>query len=390
MNTQQLFAPHYDAVIIGARCAGAATAMLLARAGLRVLAVDRQAYGSDTMSTHALMRTGVLQLSRWGLLEAVMAEATPPIRTTTFHYGEEAVRLAIKPEHGVEYLCAPRRIVLDRVLVDAARSAGADMRHGVALEDLETGSGGRVVGVRLSDGSGRHTSVRAGIVIGADGRQSMVARLVGAPIDLGGTSTSGCVYGYFERVEREGSHWHFVENAAAGVIPTSHGQHCVFAAVPGPSFRATFRGNVERAFREVLSANSPALAAAVAWARPAGRLRGFAGAPGHMRRSHGPGWALVGDAGYFKDPLTAHGITDALRDAELLASAVIDGRQAALAAYQAERDELSRALFHVTDAVASFRWNLEEVRVLHNRLSAAMRAEAERMAAISGFTTLAA
>ena len=131
MQSLHPFRSRYDAVIVGARCAGAATAFLLARAGAKVLLVDRQAYGSDTMSTHALMRTGVLQLHRWSLLPMVMAEGTPEIRCTTFHYGQEALRLSIRPEHGVNYLCAPRRTVLDRVLVDAARKAGAEVRHGV-------------------------------------------------------------------------------------------------------------------------------------------------------------------------------------------------------------------------------------------------------------------
>ena len=154
MDTPRHFQPHYDAVIVGARCAGAATAMLLARAGMNVLVIDRQAYGSDTMSTHALMRTGVLQLERWGLLPAVMAAGTPEIRATTFHYGCESLRLSIKPEYGVEYLCAPRRTVLDRILVDAARSAGADVRHGVVLSRLQIDSKGRVVAC-IAEGRGR-------------------------------------------------------------------------------------------------------------------------------------------------------------------------------------------------------------------------------------------
>ena len=161
MDTPRHFQPHYDAVIVGARCAGAATAMLLARAGMNVLAIDRQAYGSDTMSTHALMRTGVLQLERWGLLPAVMAAGTPEIRATTFHYGCESLRLSIKPEYGVEYLCAPRRTVLDRILVDAARSAGADVRHGVVLSRLQIDSKGRVVGALLKDADGNSTAVRS-------------------------------------------------------------------------------------------------------------------------------------------------------------------------------------------------------------------------------------
>jgi menaquinone-9 beta-reductase len=123
MDTLYRFQPRYDAVIIGARCAGAATGLLLARSGAKVLVVDRQAYGSDTMSTHALMRGAVVQLKRWGLVPAIVAADTPPIRSTTFHYGDEAIRIAIKPEHGIECLYAPRRMVLDRLLVDDARPA---------------------------------------------------------------------------------------------------------------------------------------------------------------------------------------------------------------------------------------------------------------------------
>jgi flavin-dependent dehydrogenase len=131
---------------------------------------------------------------------------------------------------------------------------------------------------------------------------------------------------------------------------------------------------------DVLALNSAQLAQDVDRARLVGRLRGFAGIPGFMRQSYGPGWALVGDSGYFKDPSTAHGITDALRDAELLARAVLDGSRAALTAYQHERDALSGALFQITDSIASFRWNLEEVKALHAELSTSMRAEFSHMA----------
>jgi 2-polyprenyl-6-methoxyphenol hydroxylase-like FAD-dependent oxidoreductase len=145
-----------------------------------VLVVDRQAYGSDTLSTHALMRGAVLQLERWGLVPELIAAGTPPIRTTTFHYGSEAVRVAIKPEHGVECLFARRRTVLDRLLVDAARKAGAEVRHGVALSELQFAANGRVIGVSLKDASGACVTARTDIVIGADGRQSTVAQLVDA------------------------------------------------------------------------------------------------------------------------------------------------------------------------------------------------------------------
>jgi len=381
------FAPHYDVVIVGARCAGAATALLLARAGAKVLVVDRQSRGSDTMSTHMLMRAGVLQLQRWGLQPILAAQGTPEIKSTTFHYGPESVRVAIKPEYGVEHLYAPRRTVLDPILVDAAEEAGADVRHGVSLSGLQFDSSGRVVGAWLKHDENRPIGVRAGLVVGADGRQSTVARLTAAETYLESRSSSALVYGYFEGLPDDGLHWYFESCMAAGVIPTNSGQHCVFAAVPQHRFALTFRGDVERGFSTTLAACSPDLARAIGRAGIVGRLRGFAGAKGFLRQPHGPGWALVGDAGYFKDPLTAHGITDALRDAELLAQAVLAGEERAMAAYQKERDVLSIPLFEVTDAIASFDWTLDKVQGLHISISAAMKAETgalARMPAASG------
>ncbi|MGE0766468.1 MAG: FAD-dependent monooxygenase [Hyphomicrobiaceae bacterium] len=376
------FSRRYDAVIVGARCAGAATALLLARAGANVLVIDRQSRGSDTMSTHALMRAGMMQLDRWGLLPEVASAGTPEIRSTTFHYGEENTRVAIKPEHGVDYLSAPRRTVLDRILVEAAVSAGADVRHGVMLSGLQFNSSGRVVGAWLTSEDNCHVGVGAGLVIGADGRQSTVARLAAAEIYLESRHTSACVYGYFDGLADDGLHWYFADSAAAGLIPTNHGQHCVFAGVPQVLFASTFRGDVERGFANVLRMCSPDLQRAVERAPRATRLRGFAGAKGFLRQPYGPGWALVGDAGYFKDPLTAHGITDAMRDAELLARAVLADEQRAMAAYRKERDILSIPLFEVTDAVASFDWTLAQVKALHARLSAAMKAECAALAGL--------
>jgi flavin-dependent dehydrogenase len=389
MDTLCSFEPRYDAVITGARCAGAATALLLARSGAKVLMIDRQAYGSDTLSTHALMRGAVLQLTRWGLIPDITAAGTPAIRSTAFHYGSEAIRVAIKPEHGVECLFAPRRTVLDRLLVDAARKAGAEVRHGVLLSGLLFAPDGRVIGVSLKDGGGSSMTVRTDIVIGADGRQSTVAQLVKARAYVEGLHASGTVFGYFENLPQDGSHWHFARNAAAGVIPTNAG-HCVFAAVPAQRFSATFRRDTSRGFLQVLEACSPELGACVQRSRLIGRLRGFGGAPGYLRQCHGAGWALVGDAGYFKDPLTAHGITDALRDADLLSRAIVAGGARALAAYQRERDELSLPLLHTTDAIASFSWDLDAIKQLHADLSAAMKAETNHVAGMSHLPSLAA
>jgi 2-polyprenyl-6-methoxyphenol hydroxylase-like FAD-dependent oxidoreductase len=381
--------PHYDAVIIGARCAGAATGLLLARSGAKVLVVDRQAYGADTMSTHALMRGAVVQLERWGLTADITAAGTPAIRSTTFHYGSEAVRVAIKPEHGVECLFAPRRTVLDRLLVDAARKVGAAVRHGVALCELQFASNGRIIGVTLKDASRSCMTVKTAIVIGADGRQSTIAQLVNARSYVKGCSASGIVFGYYENLTRDGSHWYFAKNVAAGVIPTNSG-HCVFAAVPAPRFFSTFRRDVRRGFLAVLESACPGLRTEVERGTLIGRLRGFGGTPGYVRECHGAGWALVGDAGYFKDPLTAHGITDAFRDAELLSRAIVDGSTRALEVYQSERDVLALPLLRITDTIAAFSWSLDEVKSLHVQLSTVMNAEASYVAGLSQLPSLAA
>src|SRR4030095_13851046 len=137
----------FDALIVGARCAGAATALLLARAGARVLLVDKGMYGSDTMSTHALMRGAVLQLHRWGVLPTIVAAGTPPVHSTTFSYSEQDVTVPIEPRFGVSALYAPRRALLDRTLVDAASDSGAEFAYGVRVDDLRMDDHGRVCGV---------------------------------------------------------------------------------------------------------------------------------------------------------------------------------------------------------------------------------------------------
>ena len=181
----------YDVVIVGARVAGAATAMLLARHGLRVLAVDRGQYGADTLSTHALMRGGVLQLHKWGVLDAVNAAGAVPIRQTTFYYGDDLLTIPIKPRDGIEALYAPRRALLDRLLVDYAVASGAHVRHGIQVDRLLQSGDGRVAGVAIRDKSGEARAIAAGIVIGADGLRSTVARFVGARAYVTGRYSSG-------------------------------------------------------------------------------------------------------------------------------------------------------------------------------------------------------
>src|SRR5262249_24067503 len=152
----------------------------------------------------------------------------------------------------------------------------------------------------------------------------------------------------------------------------------------------TFRGDIRHGFLQVLEACSPKLRADVERGTLIGRLRGFGGARGFLRQCHGAGWALVGDAGYFKDPLTAHGITDALRDADLLSRAMVEGGPRALAGSQRERAALSLPFLRITDVIASFSWDLDEVKELHADLSAAMKAETNHMAGLSQLPSLAA
>ena len=364
----------YDVVIAGARCAGAATAMLLARRGLRVLVVDPAKRGSDTLSTHALMRGAVLQLHRWDLLDAVRSSGTPAIRKTTFHYGDEVIGIPIKERDGVDALYAPRRTVLDSVLVDAALAAGAEIVHGRAVVDLIRDDDGRVRAAKISGADKQEIDVEADLVIGADGVRSRVARILGLGRDTTASHTTASIYGYWTGLELEGYHWYYDLGAAVGSIPTNNGETCVFASVPQNRFEANRGGGLEALYREALSDVSSDLARRVASSDGPGKLRAFAGEPGFLRRAAGPGWALAGDAGYFRDPLTAHGITDALREAEFLAQAVLEGGDDALAAYQASRNARVRGLFDITNQIASFEWDMQEVKDQHLVLAREMNA----------------
>jgi 2-polyprenyl-6-methoxyphenol hydroxylase-like FAD-dependent oxidoreductase len=376
--------PTYDAIVVGARAAGAATGMLLARSGLHVLVVDRSRYGADTLSTHALMRAGVLQLHRWGLLDRVIDAGTPPIRRTTFIYGTDRVEIGIKPSYGVDALYAPRRTVLDPILVDAAAAAGAEIRYGVTVADVGRDDRGQVTGIVGRDERGRRFAADARIVIGADGVRSTIADLVHARIERAGTGATAVVYGYWSDLDADGYEWIFRPNATAGIIPTNSGQTCVFAGATRARVGAGRRGGL----REILAQAAPDVAARVDAATAPPGVRTFAGRPGFIRRSWGAGWALVGDAGYWKDPLSAHGLTDALRDAELLARAITSsepggsGRADALADYQATRDRLSAPLFDTVDTIASLRWTDAEIPALLLQLSAAMADEVEALAAL--------
>ena len=375
----------HDAVVVGGRVAGAATALLLARAGLKVVVVERARPGNDTVSTHAFMRAGVLQLSRWGLLEAVERAGTPAVRRTVFHHpGLEPVTVTIRPRGGVDALYAPRRSVLDGILLDAAREAGAEVVRG-SVTDLVRDEGGRVAGVRLVESGRPGRTLRARLIIGADGIASVVARQVGAEVMQQGRHASAVLYRYYEALPADGYEWFYAPGSGAGLIPTNAGQTCVFVGTTPRAMRELRRGGTDAAFDTLLRLSPGSLADRVLDARSAGRLHGWGGHPGYLRQAHGPGWALVGDAGYFKDPITTHGMTDALRDAQLLADAVVAAssgsthERVAMARYQALRDRLSLRLFDATEAIATYDWDTPTIQRLLREVSASMSDELDHL-----------
>jgi 2-polyprenyl-6-methoxyphenol hydroxylase-like FAD-dependent oxidoreductase len=318
------------------------------------------------------MRGAVLQLHRWGVLDELREAGTPTLRTTTFDYGDEEISIPIEPRGGIDGLYAPRRTILDPLLAATAERAGAEIVHGLRLEDLTRDGTGRVDGAWLA-GPGTRVRVRAEWVIGADGARSRVARRVGATLRHRARHTTASIYGYWTGLSSEAYRWYFRPGTGAGIIPTNDGMACVFVSVPPTVLARGRERGLGGLLTHALGTVDPELAAHTSRA-PGGPLRAFAGTPGFIRESAGPGWALVGDAGYFRDPLTAHGISDALRDAELLARALSVGTPGALVEYESQRDRVSRGLLEVTDRIASLAWTLEEVKELHHRLSQEMKA----------------
>jgi 2-polyprenyl-6-methoxyphenol hydroxylase-like FAD-dependent oxidoreductase len=373
----------YDAIVVGARAAGASTAMLLARAGRRVLLLDQAHPGTDTLSTHALMRGGVLQLSRWGLLDDVVAAGTPPIRRTTFRYHDGDVTIPIKATSGVDALYAPRRTVLDPLLGAAATAAGVEARYGVMVTGVRRDRTGRVTGVDFLDKRRFPGSAEATIVIGADGRRSTIARLVDARFLRRATNGSAFVYGYWTGLDADGYEWAYRGGVSAGFIPTNDGATCVFA---GSTPDAVGRGG-RPVLEEIAGRASPAMAARLAAAGAPRVVRTFRGQPGHLRQAFGPGWALVGDASAWKDPVSAHGLTEAFRDAELLARAVVAAADRSaeadvFGAYQHDRDRLTTPLLLAADEIAAGRWSATRIVELLAALNTAM---ADEVAAITSW-----
>jgi 2-polyprenyl-6-methoxyphenol hydroxylase-like FAD-dependent oxidoreductase len=332
--------------------------MLLARQGARVLLVDRATFPSDSMRAHFVRGAGVAALARWGLLDRVVATGVPAIGQFVTDLGDGPLPAPVSMFDGVASLFAPRRIVLDAILVDEAAAAGADVRQAFTVEEL-VWEDGAVTGIRGRSRGGSTVTERARLVVGADGMRSLVAREVNAPVyDHHPASTCG-YYNYFDGppVDVAAVAQHSSQFAVA--VPTNDNLTFAFVAAPIAAL-PEFRADAETAFFRTLD-RVPWLAELIRGRCPVERWRGTGDLPSFFRRPYGPGWALVGDAGYHQDPITARGISNAFRDAELLAEAItasLSGHRSmteALAGYERQRNAVARPIFEEAVAWAEFR-----------------------------------
>lgn len=347
----------YDVIVVGARCAGSPVAMLLARRGHRVLVVDRATFPSDTVSTHYVHQAGLSRLRDWGLLGKVVDAGTPAIRHLDFSYTGIEIAGFADPIDGIDVVYCPRRTVLDQILVDGAREAGAEVVEGFTVTDLLS-EDGRVAGIRGREGDGPEVEFKARFVVGADGSGSVVAQKAGA--ETYRHLPAGCFiyYSYFSGLDWGMHHRTGFGEQQIGTWPTNDGVNLLAVMRRRDRF-ADFRADVEGSFQEIFDQVAPELGEEL---RDSGERvenwRPMRYPDNYYRRSHGPGWALVGDAGYHKDPFTGWGITDAFKYGELLAEQLHKGLageaeiDAAVAEYEKLRDEQSNGTFELTCSIS--------------------------------------
>jgi 2-polyprenyl-6-methoxyphenol hydroxylase-like FAD-dependent oxidoreductase len=342
----------WDIIVVGARCAGSVTAMLLARRGYRVLVVDSAKFPSDTVSTHLLHPPGVAALERFGLLDRLEASGCPAISKYSYDFGP----FTISGQPGItaaEVAYCPRRTILDNLLVDAASEAGAEVRQGFTVEELVL-RGGRVAGIR-GHASGKTVTESARVVIGADGRHSLVAKSVRPEQYNEKPPVQVSYYTYFSDLPTDGYEVYLRPYRGCGVMPTHDDLTVVIAGWPIAEFEEN-KKDVEGNYFKVFDL-MPAFAERVRHAKREARFVGTS-VPGYFRKPFGPGWALVGDAGYNKDFITGLGIMDAFRDAELCATALHETFRGAktfeeaMHVYQRTRDDQVLPMYEFTNQLA--------------------------------------
>jgi flavin-dependent dehydrogenase len=332
----------FDVVVVGARVAGASTAMLLANLGYRVLLVDRATLPSEIARGNFVYRDAPRRLRHWGLLDRILASGSPAVTTLTLDVGVPPLVARDLSLDGVPWGIGPRRGVLDRILLEAAVDSGVQVEDQVAVKDVLV-EDSRVVGIKARSGrTDASFNVRARLVIGADGRHSRIAQAVRAPEYEAVPSLSCWYFSYWSGVPTDGIELRSRPGRAVFVFPTNGESTAIFASMPIAAFDQA-RANPEAALIDSID-RFPELADRVHAGRREERIYGTADVPNYLRKAHGPGWALVGDAGAHKDPALALGIAHALRDAELLATCVDDGLSgdltldAALSAYEVRRN----------------------------------------------------
>jgi 2-polyprenyl-6-methoxyphenol hydroxylase-like FAD-dependent oxidoreductase len=378
----------YDAIVVGARCGGSPTAMLLARSGLNVLLVDRATFPSDTISTHILWPHGAEKLAQWGLLGRLAATGVPPIcRRMTFDVGPFALRGTIPDANdGLGGFC-PRRTVLDEILVNAAREAGVEVREGFTVEELLV-TGDTVTGIRGHRIGAAAVEERARVVIGADGVNSFVARAVRAP-EYDARPVAACAYySYFSGVVQDDIELYVRDHHAFGGVPTNDDLHLVMVNWPTTEF-STVRTDVEGSIWRALE-SAPDFARRVRAGKREEKWYGTAGVPGYFRKPYGKGWALVGDASYNRDPITAQGISDAFIDAESVAQAISaaltgnGGFEELMAAHETARNERVRPMYEFTAQLAALEPPPPQMQALFGALRGNPDATNAFLSAITG------
>jgi 2-polyprenyl-6-methoxyphenol hydroxylase-like FAD-dependent oxidoreductase len=341
---------NYDVIVVGARCAGSPTAMLLARKGYKVLVVDKATFPSDTISTHLVHPPGMAALRRWGLRDKVIATGCPAIDTYMFDLGP--IALTGHPGSDDEPASyAPRRTVLDKLLVDAASDSGAEVREAFTVESIDVDNG-RVTGIRGHGKDGKTVTEKARVVIGADGRHSVVARDMKPDQYNEKPALQASYYSYWSGLPMNGRFEAFSRgDRAFAVWPTNDDMTLVVGGWPIAQFdenRQDIEGNFMRMIDLV-----PEFGERMRGAKREDRYYG-AFVPNYFRKPFGDGWALVGDAGYNRDFITAQGISDAFRDAELCVNAVHESFSGtrpfdeAMGEYQAKRDQQVMPIYEFT------------------------------------------
>ena len=312
----------FDVVVVGGRCAGATLAHQLASRGMSVCVLDRARFPSEVPSTHVIQPNGVATLQRMGLLEPLVGAGAPTIEQARITLGDLTI------DYGPDFrlvertgapLLSARRVTMDKVLLDSAAEAGADVRTETAVTGL-LGDDGVVTGVRTAT-----EEIEASLVVGADGPNSTVARLSGAREYATCPPGRAFLWGYFEGADDDADRLRLgkIDDTAMLAAPTD-GNLYITAIVPSMSEKDRFLADIGGCLADGI-AKFDELRDVLANARRIGPVRVMTRWHGFFREPSGPGWVLVGDAGHFKDPTPGQGISDAFRQVERLAPAIEDG-----------------------------------------------------------------